>query len=103
MIENVFSRVHVESGVALELSEKAYKKIQKFCAEDLSNGGRGIGNHLETVLINPLARSLFRMTFDETKISISGSGKIKIDDVHEGNAGIYTLILDSTKTGSILS
>ena len=103
MIENVFSRVRVESGVALELSEKAYKKIQKFCTEDLSNGGRGIGNRLETVLINPLARSLFRMTFDETKISISGSGKIKIDDVHEGNSGIYTLIINSTKTGSILS
>ena len=103
MIENISSRVRGESGVALEVSEKAYKKIQKFCAEDLSNGGRGIGNRLETVLINPLARSLFRMTFDETKISISGSGKIKIDDVHEGNSGIYTLIINSTKTGSILS
>lgn len=29
------------------------------CCADLAHGGRGIGNRLETTLINPLARALF--------------------------------------------
>ena len=29
------------------------------CLGDLTHGGRGIGNRLEAVLINPLARALF--------------------------------------------
>ena len=33
--------------------------LQRKCTEDLSNGGRGIGNQLEAWLVNPLARALF--------------------------------------------
>ena len=29
------------------------------CTADLSNGGRGIGNQLESAFINPLSRALF--------------------------------------------
>lgn len=33
--------------------------LLEYCLGDLTHGGRGIGNRLESVLINPLARVLF--------------------------------------------
>jgi ATP-dependent Clp protease ATP-binding subunit ClpA len=33
--------------------------LEARCLADLSNGGRGIRNQLEAVLVNPLARQLF--------------------------------------------
>jgi hypothetical protein len=42
----------------------------EWCIHDLSNGGRGIGNQLESRFINPLARALF--AFDlEDRASVS--------------------------------
>jgi hypothetical protein len=35
-------------------------RIESWCLKDLSNGGRGIGNHLESILVNPLSRALFQ-------------------------------------------
>ena len=91
MIENVSSRVRSESGIILEFSEKAHKKIQNLCTEDLSNGGRGIGNRLEVVLINPLARSLFKIALDQT--DKSDPTKIQIDDIQQSSTGIFFLII----------
>ena len=34
------------------------------CTRDLANGGRGIGNQLESAFINPLARALFEQDLD---------------------------------------
>ena len=46
------------------------------CTPDLSNGGRGIGNALESVLVNPLARALF-------ECDIEGQTHIEVADVSE--------------------
>ena len=35
--------------------------LRDLCIRDLSNGGRGIGNQLESSFVNPLARAMFRM------------------------------------------
>ena len=59
MLNNVLTRVLEEHDVTLSLSETAKAELQEWCLADLSNGGRGIGNILETTFINPLARSLF--------------------------------------------
>ena len=46
------------------LSEAARRQLLDWCTQDLSNGGRGIGNRLETTFVNPLARALFHLEDD---------------------------------------
>ncbi|MFL6664106.1 MAG: AAA family ATPase [Rhizobacter sp.] len=59
MLANVLARVRSEHGITLELAPQVAARLRAVCTEDLANGGRGIGNMLESVLINPLARALF--------------------------------------------
>jgi ATP-dependent Clp protease ATP-binding subunit ClpA len=59
MLANVAKRVMDEHKLKLVLAPHARTQLQELCTADLSNGGRGIGNRLETVFINPLARALF--------------------------------------------
>ncbi len=47
------------SGYPVQIASAAKEQLRKLCTSDLSNGGRGIRNKLETYLINPLARALF--------------------------------------------
>jgi ATP-dependent Clp protease ATP-binding subunit ClpA len=48
-----------EAGYRVALSDAARGALQDLCISDLSNGGRGIRNKIETHLVNPLARALF--------------------------------------------
>lgn len=48
-----------EAGYHVSTSEAARAALEALCVADLSNGGRGIRNKIETHLINPLARALF--------------------------------------------
>jgi len=48
-----------EQGMEITLSERALRDLEALCIADLSNGGRGIRNHLEIHFVNPLARALF--------------------------------------------
>lgn len=59
MIANVVNRVKSEHKMDLSISPAAMGEITSWCLKDLSNGGRGIGNRLESVLVNPLSRALF--------------------------------------------
>ena len=60
MLSSITSRVKSELGVEVSISESAKQLVRRYCTSDLTNGGRGIGNKLETALINPLSRELFR-------------------------------------------
>jgi len=62
MLANIIERVRDEHGVELEIASEVNTQILESCTASLDNGGRGIGNRLETVLINPLARALFENT-----------------------------------------
>ena len=46
-------------GFSVTLSKTAHEDLRALCLADLSNGGRGIRNHLEALFINPLSRALF--------------------------------------------
>ena len=59
MLGNVIDRVQDEHGVTLVIGEGPHEILVEQCLGDLTNGGRGIGNRLETVLVNPLARAIF--------------------------------------------
>lgn len=46
-------------GYLVSLDDSATAHLKAECLRDLSNGGRGIRNQLEALLVNPLARQLF--------------------------------------------
>ncbi len=59
MLENVLARVRDAQQVEVALNAPAREDLQTLCLADLSNGGRGIRNQLETHFVNPLGRLLF--------------------------------------------
>ena len=79
MIANVISRVKTEHKLELGISPVALEKITSWCLKDLANGGRGIGNRLESILVNPLSRALF-----EGESREAGS-KAVVEEVTETN------------------
>ena len=44
------------------------EELRELCTEDLSNGGRGIGNQLESLFVNPLARAMFRFPLERPQV-----------------------------------
>lgn len=59
MLSNVSWKLADERKIFLEIGEKVKRTLLQEIVVDLSMGGRGIGNKLETVFINPLSRLLF--------------------------------------------
>jgi len=59
MLRNIASRVRDEHKIALTVAPDVQRKLRDLCVRDLSNGGRGIGNQLESLFVNPLSRALF--------------------------------------------
>jgi energy-coupling factor transporter ATP-binding protein EcfA2 len=70
------------AGYKVTVSPEARATLETLCISDLSNGGRGIRNKIETHLINPLARSLFEE---------DGSGPFLIQSVSMG--AVTSLVL----------
>ena len=58
-VEKVQSALETEKKIRLTLSDNAWAALLEKALGNLDNGGRGIGNILESLLINPLARYLF--------------------------------------------
>ena len=56
---NVVRRVQTAAGVEIKLSPEASETLRSLATVDLSFGGRGIGNVIESRFVNPLARALF--------------------------------------------
>lgn len=59
MVQSILDGVRSTQGIAVSLSDQASQQLGKLCLSDLTNGGRGIRNQVETHLVNPLARALF--------------------------------------------
>ncbi|MEV6603053.1 AAA family ATPase [Kutzneria sp. NPDC051319] len=56
---NISATVKAALGVTLQIGGTALTGLSQACTENLEHGGRGIGNMLESNLINPLSRKLF--------------------------------------------
>ena len=65
MLKNVTRRLADEHKLELVLPDPIRAQLLDHCTRDLSNGGRGIGNTLESVFINPLARALFAIDLEQ--------------------------------------
>ena len=63
-----------DKKIDIRLSDKAFNVLQENALKNLQNGGRGIGNVVESLFINPLARYLFDNTIDNNT-------QITVDDI----------------------
>ena len=77
-VSKIIKNLATEKGIELVISETAMNKLIEKALNNLGNGGRGIGNIVESLLINPLARYLF----DE---GISENVKIVLNDIDAEN------------------
>ncbi len=59
MLRNIAQRLRDELKLRLVMSADIRRNLLARCTQDLSDGGRGIGNVLESIFINPLSRALF--------------------------------------------
>ncbi len=76
MLKNVVRRLAEEHKLELILPDPIRAQLLDLCTRDLSNGGRGIGNTLESVFINPLARALFA-------IDLEGRAQVTVTSIEE--------------------
>ena len=58
-IEKISDSLALDKHIILSFSDNARDTLSAEALNDLSNGGRGIGNVVENLLINPLSRYLF--------------------------------------------
>ncbi len=73
MLNNVARRVQEELRLKLQVTPAAQAQLLERCTRDLSHGGRGIGNQLESAFINPLARALFGLELaGKTTVTVEG-------------------------------
>ena len=56
----IISNIEHEKGIKLEIKPPFREYLLYKTQEDLSNGGRGIGNMVDTFLVNPLAEVLIK-------------------------------------------
>lgn len=62
MLGNVKDKLMMDKKIELKVEEATLEKLANLCTEDLSMGGRGIGNKMEEVFINPLSLLMLELS-----------------------------------------
>ncbi len=58
-VNKIVHNLEEQKAIRVHITDEAYQELSAAALSDLSNGGRGIGNQVEALLINPLSRWLF--------------------------------------------
>ena len=58
-VNKIIRRMAEQKNIRITVAEEAMEQLRTAALADLSNGGRGIGNQVESLLVNPLSRWLF--------------------------------------------
>ncbi len=83
ILKRVIKAALEEHGCEVVLTEAATSELLELCVAELGDGGRGIGNRIETHFINPLARVLFERERSE---------RLEITSIrHEGRDTVFDL------------
>ena len=70
-VQKIIKNLAVEKHITLSLSDNAAATLTEEANNNLANGGRGIGNVVENLLINPLSRYLFdNEVFENAAVTI---------------------------------
>ena len=92
MVGNVVRHVRRTQGADLVIAPEVLDRLAAWATEDLSYGGRGIGNRVETALVNPLSRALFEQFGREGRPP---------DDRSEGGPGTRLGVSGARRDGDI--
>ena len=84
-VDKICANLKTEKNITLTIEDTAFETLKERAFANLDNGGRGIGNVVEEVLINPLSRYLF----DEEKLS-DASVTIKDFKFESGGVSVVT-------------
>ncbi len=71
-VNKIIRNLREQKNIEIRIEDYAYTSLEEAATFDLSNGGRGIGNQVESLVINPLSRWLFDN-------EITGNAKIVIE------------------------
>ncbi|MBR4748693.1 MAG: ATP-dependent Clp protease ATP-binding subunit [Abditibacteriota bacterium] len=58
-LRKIADNLREDKDIELTVSEEAYEALRRNALANLENGGRGIGNIVESMFVNPLARYMF--------------------------------------------
>ncbi len=58
-VDKIVRNLEEQKAIRVTVTDEAYAELSATALADLSNGGRGVGNQVEALLINPLSRWLF--------------------------------------------
>ena len=83
-INKIISNMRQEKHIELTISDQAFSVLKAKSIANLDNGGRGIGNIVESMFVNPLSRYMF----DQKKLQ---DCSISIDDINADEMP-YTII-----------
>lgn len=61
MLNKIIYNLKENHKINIEFERNVIEILETNCLADLSMGGRGIGNHIENIFINPLSRCLFEL------------------------------------------
>lgn len=86
MLQNIVQKLEDDYKISLHLSTGVKEIVKENVTNDLNMGGRGIGNQLEELFINPLADLLFELTPQEKDtVNIDAINKNDTEWVMQGN------------------
>ena len=71
-------------------------RLRELCTRTSSNGGRGIGNQLESLFVNPLSRALFRFSARRAHVAARDGSHGGREPDHDGDAGVMAAPLTPT-------
>lgn len=83
MLKNVLEKLRETHRITVNIDDKIRNIIKRESCKDLSMGGRGIGNKLEEVFINPLSDLLFELMPSKNSVVI-------IEDIYKKD-GLWKL------------
>jgi hypothetical protein len=86
MLKNIVARVRDEHKLELAMAVDIRAKLKELCIRDLANGGRGIGNRLESLFVNPLSRALFGT-------ALESRSKLEVVELSEDENRVTTVVL----------
>ena len=70
-LAKIVKQIYQDKAIEIEISKEAHETLAQNVLKNLDNGGRGIGNIVESLLINPLSRYLFdNEIFSNSKVVI---------------------------------
>jgi ATP-dependent Clp protease ATP-binding subunit ClpA len=79
MLNNILLKLEDDYKITLHITDTVKEQIKEEVTKDLNMGGRGIGNQLEEVFVNPLADLLFELMPQE-------GDSVQINDIRKDEA-----------------